>query len=213
MLRRLFLLSPLPLVPVPALFKGEKEPREPRCGTCKRGKNEMPFPSPQTALLNNDDLLIANTTTETALFSYTIPAGHLDGTHGVRVRIDGALKNDSGGDVYYILRLKLGATTMYQYRMGMGDAGASASPFVLSFEVMAKNSDAIQEAFLELKGAGFAAPTTGEGQLTTTAINGAGYGEATEDGTPDLDLVFSVEMDTAHADAWMLHRRSIVELL
>lgn len=41
---------------------------------------------PQVDLLNNTDLVIENTTEETDLFSYTIPAGHLDGDHGLRFK-------------------------------------------------------------------------------------------------------------------------------
>ncbi len=200
MLRRLFLMSPLPLLPVPAVFKGEpKEPREPRCSCEKRsGKDEgVPVVNvfPQVGQLNNDDLLIDNTTAETTLFSYAIPPGHLDGNHGIRVVVNAEKANSSGSDVTPTVRVKLGATTMASV-VGAQSAGY-ANEVELRFELMAKNAPNSQELFLTPNG----------------LISLGYYGTAAEDSTTALIVQVTVQMSGAHSGAAWLHRRSIVELL
>lgn len=173
-------------------------------------------PSPLTLLRDNTDVLIDNTIVETALFTYPVAAYTLDGDRGLRVSIDGAQKNDSASDVTVIYRWKLGATTLWQHTQISTSfvAGPDIAPFQITAEILAKNSDAVQELFGRITLGQIASPTTGEGSLTAAvAADAVIYGTATEDGTTDLDLAFTVEMDVADADAWFLHRRSIVELL
>lgn len=146
----------------------------------------------------NSDLQVINTTTETEILEYTVPANFLSGDHGFRVTLDFFTLNNSGGSLNYQLRIKLGATTMWDSgTLGATDPGAATeNNYRLQFEVMAKNSDAIQELF-------------GRDPNSSSAI----YGEATEDGTTDLVLAVTVDLATADAAFECTRRRFIVEYL
>lgn len=152
-------------------------------------------PSPLTLLRDNTDVTVADTTSETALFTYTIPAYTLDGDRGLRVKINAHRENNSGGDVGYNLLVTLGSTVLWELAPGGFSTmvNASENEFVIEFDLVAKNSDSLQELFL-------------------TFIASV-YSTASEDGTTDLDLTVTVEMDTADPAAVFTHRRSIVELL
>lgn len=211
----MLLMAPLPFVPL--FRKEEKEAEEWRRCTCrptKKDKDDVPFPSPQTAILFNDDVVVANTTSKSSLFSYTLPTMHLDGNHGVRVSVDlGMLNNSAIASPNAVFTLSLGATDMIEWEFpGIG----IGVPFNgrLVFEVMAKNSDAIQEAFMTaLFGQDVAGTTVGTGGSIASNGSGAFYGEAAEDGTTALDLVLSVTLTHADPALSVTHRRSIVELL
>ena len=167
-------------------------------------------------LRDNTDLLIDNTIAETALFTFPVPAYMLDGDRGLRVTIRGDRKNSSGSTVNTIFRIKLGATTLWQHNQSTGTDSAT-SPFLLEFEILAKNSDAIQEMDGRLSIAANTSglgPTTGLGSMSASLeADAIIFGESTEDGRTALDLVFSVDMDTASANAWWMHRKSLVEHL
>ena len=170
-------------------------------------------PSPVTSVRDNTDVVISNTTSETALFTYTIPAGTLDGDHGVRVTIRGERVNVSGGTVIYTIRIKLGSTTIWEDSEGFINSSAQA-PLLIEIELYAKNSDAIQEMDGRVSISQSVSPSTGLGGITSGgAVDAIIHGESTEDGTTDLDLVVTVEMDTADPAAIVTHRKSLVELL
>lgn len=172
-------------------------------------------PSPLTLLRDNTDVTIANTVTETALFTYPIPAFTLDGDRGLRMTIRGRIKNHTGGTEGCKWRVKLGATTLWGININnLGTTASESEPWQLRLEVVAKNSDAEQELYGEF---GFSADLgagkllNGEGGVTT--VSAALFGESTEDGTTDLDLVVTCELSVADADLSVMHRMSIVELL
>lgn len=199
MLRRFFVVGPAGLA-VGKLFPAKGEPREkgedkddePRPPV--RGNKDEPVPQPvEVYKRNNDDLLIANTTVESALFSYAVPASWLIGDHGVRATINITYKNQSGSStVNYTFRIKYGATTLLTVVL-QPSSSATEWHAAVSAELMANNSDAAQELFVDLFG--------------------RKYGTSAEDATTELDLVFTIEMASAHANSWVLHRRSIVELV
>lgn len=203
MKRRFFLFAPLPFVPVPGLFNKEKPEREARCSCRKAGKEEPVGPETVSVLVrDNEDLLIENTTAETAIFSVTIPANHLDGNHGVRVTINAARisSHPTAPDRSATFRIKLGGTTMATMTDTLGFS-VSALENKFEFDVFAKGSANAQECF------GFA------GGFAVAPSARYSYGSAAEDGTTDLLLQLTVQLGYAGADLGMLHRRSIVELL
>lgn len=224
--RRFFMMGPAPLVIAKLFPKREPEDKddEPRPPGPEdkmsdapefrpRGSNEEVPDVVDILRRDNTDLLIANTTAETALFTFPVPAYMLDGDRGLRVTIKGARKNTTGGAVDTIFRIKYGATTLWQHNQSVGDDAATC-PFLLEFEICAKNSDAIQEMDGRLSIFNVNSPTIGEGSaITGLAVDCVLHGESAEDATTALDLVFSVEMDVANANAWWLHRKSLVELL
>lgn len=170
-------------------------------------------PSPATRLRDATDVSINTTAAETTLFTHSIAAGLLDGDVGVRVSIFGAWKNDSGGAVVTTIRVKLGATTLWEDTFSAADATPEA-PFFIGLDVRGKNSDAAQEMDGMICIGSRTLPATGTGDLAggldaDTVIHGA----AAEDATFDLDLSVTIDMDTSHADAWWLHRKSHVEVV
>ncbi len=171
-------------------------------------------PSPATETRDAADVSIADTADEETLFSFSITAGKLDGDQGVRCVIFGAYKNDSGGSVVTTIRVKLGATTMWQDDFTAADATPEA-PFFFAFDVKGKDSDAAQE----LDGvvcivSRASAPTTGTGAIAAGLdADVVVHGSAAEDATDVLEFSVTVEMDTAHADAWWKHRKSHVEVI
>jgi len=171
-------------------------------------------PSPLTLLRDNTDVTVVNTVTKTALFTYPVPAYTLDGDRGLRVSADVGLLNTSAVSAPdAIFTLSLGTTDMIEWEFPGISIGV---PFVgrLVFEVMAKNSDAIQEVFATaLIGQDVAGTTAGEGGSVASNGSGAFYGEATEDGTTDLDLKLAVTLSDADPDLAVTLRRVLVELL
>jgi hypothetical protein len=214
MLRRFFMAGPAGLF-VGKLFpeKGDKDDKGepaggPRC-RCERehtlsdkpeftpkGSNEGPDVV-QVLLRDNTDLLVDNTTVETALFTFPVPAYTLDGDRGLRIKVNFAVLNNTGVARIFTYKVYYGTTVLYT---GTQSHPTNASEYVRSWEVdfLAKNSDAEQEIF-------------GGANLNGTFQEL--YGTSTEDATTDLDFVITVTMPTADANEWFMHRRSIVELL
>ena len=149
-------------------------------------------PSPVTLVRENTDLEIANTTTETAVLEYTIPANTLTGDRGLRVTMSSLKTNTSGSDANFTKRVKLGATTLYTTGAVLLETGNTEERRTL-FDLCAKDSDAEQELFY----------------FETAAI----YGSATEDATTELVLQVTVQMSAAHANLKFLCLRYLIEYI
>lgn len=171
-------------------------------------------PSPATLVRENTDLLVENTTVETDLLAYTIPANMLEGDRGIRVTMWGALLQNSGANVNFRFRVKLGATTMWSYLLSYVDPGAAVpAPCKFEIELYAKDSNAAQEFDGVNHVASLTpAPTTGEGHFTNGAT-GVMHGESAEDGTIALVFAITLEMGTAHVDAQFERRKYLIELI
>lgn len=165
-----------------------------------RGMVDPMGPSPIMLVRENSDLQVVDTTTETAILEYTVPAYTLDGDRGLRVTLDGFRINDSGSNANTVVRIKLGGTTLWDSgNLLILDLGAATElPFKLQFDLMAKNADDAQEIFI------------GPLNLFSGAVF---YGESTEDATGDLVLQVTVQWDTAHANLDCTRRRYLIEYL
>ncbi len=166
-------------------------------------------PSPNTVYRSSSDAIVVDTTAETDIFIYTVPAFTLDGDHGIRVTLDGVIQNASGGSVQYVFRVYLGATVLWSDAASFGTG--TVAPANLSLAVHAKDSDAIQELFGTIALAGTGTPAAGEGDFNTLGFSAPIYGDATEDATGPLDFRVTVDMDTADPDASFTLRRALVE--
>jgi hypothetical protein len=170
-------------------------------------------PSPATETRDATDVSIDTTAAETTLFSFSIGAGKLDGDQGIRCTIFGAWKNDSGGSVVTTIRVKLGSTTVWQDNFTAADATPEA-PFFIGLDVRGKNSDAIQDIDGVICIGNRTLPAVGTGDLSGGLdADAVIHGEAAEDATDVLDFSVTIDMDTSHADAWWLHRKSHVEVI
>lgn len=156
-------------------------------------------PSPVTLERSSTDVVVANTVTETDLVSYTPDIGAFSGDHGLRVTLDGHGLNDSTGfEGFFTLRVKLGATAMWEsVSQSVGDGtGLDEFTWRLQFEMVAKDDDALQELF---------------GTFSTSSS--PFYGTATEDATTSLDVTVTVELDFADPDFTFTLRRFLIEQL
>jgi len=166
---------------------------------------------------DNSDLQVVSSTTETEVLEYTCGANKLSGDHGFRVALDGFIRNETAASATpdITFAIKLGATTLWQGLIPNTTNEATNQPVRLEFEVMAKNSDAIQElfGFLVITGSGSIALVGEGGGQSYTNGGGALYGDATEDGTTDLVLAVTVDLEVADADFEFTRRRFLVEYL
>lgn len=158
----------------------------------------------------NADLQVVNTTTETEILEFTTLANWLSGDHGYRVTLDGGALNNSGGDANCVFRVNFGATVIWE---GTQLLPATATPrtFRMVIELMAKDSDAIQEMFGSIicSAGSTGIPTIGEGG----GIGGNMYGDSAEDCTVDQLLTVTAELDVADPDTSITRRRFMVEYL
>lgn len=159
------------------------------------------------------DVTISNTTAERAILTYPVPAAWMIGNHGLRAKIRGVRVNVSGGNVFYTFRIKYGATTLWADLESFVSTSAEC-PFEIDFELYAKESAAAQELDGRISIHGGGTPTVGQGAMGVAMnVDTIIHGESAEDATTPLDLVVTVEMDTAHPAAIVHHRKSSIDLL
>lgn len=114
--------------------------------------------------------IVQNTTTETAIYSYTIPGGTLGSSRGVWLQLAGAYTNTTGAGRTFTLRVKLGGSTYYA---DVTPSIASGSPErIWELGLTLKNMNSVSTNRLhgrfELADAGTV--TTGLGDLSTAKL-------------------------------------------
>lgn len=149
---------------------------------------------------NTDTVTVANTTTETEIYGYEVPAGLLQTKGAIRTEIGAKYLQNSGLSPTLRIRVKYGATTMHDstsntvssnsapYAMGivivLGNAGATNSQNMIGYSLISRGS-----------------PVAGYGQAITAGIAGGTMGgTASEDSTAKKRLSITVEHSTAHAN-------------
>lgn len=224
--RRFFLFAPLPLVPVPGMFRGEpkeKEPREPRCSCERRGKDE-PVTRPvggweeklRVFHRDNEDLTIANTTTETDILNVAIPANVLIGDHSARMTLQGAFQVNYSSAVDITLRIYYGTDLMYEQDFEAAGTGGGVltqfTPFVIRTELQSRSAT-VQEAFIEMLMPLTAVPNFGNGDIISYGGSaGVGYGTSVQDVTEEKAFRITVQFEHAHPAVQAYRLRSSAEL-
>ena len=140
---------------------------------------------------------LVNTTTETTVYTYTVPANTLSANKGLRVTVLGDYLNNSGSSHGLTMRVKYGSTTIASEPVGSITTSASRRSVYLQADLMAFNSTSAQAAFAR-------AIVGGVG-----SVAGSGVGEAfwvnsvhdsiAEDSTGALDLVVTFQHAVAGA--------------
>ncbi len=140
---------------------------------------------------------VVNTTTETALMTYTVPANLL-GSSGIvlKVLVVGTITNNSGGAIAVTFRFKYGSTTIVTDAFGPSDG----DDYPVRWE-------------LELFGLGATNSQQGVYWRQHSSNDKGDYGAAAEDSTGDLDLVLTAQWASANAAASVKADFSIVELI
>jgi hypothetical protein len=140
---------------------------------------------------------VVNTTTETNLFSYTIPANTLRGGDRLLIRAAGSIRNASAGAVTYRWRLKLGATTLLDSGTVSIATDANRRRWVFDGELVPVSTAAVHADARMSYSAGSTADwaPSGGNQIGSTLT------AAAEDLTADKALVLTVTLGTASANA------------
>lgn len=166
------------------------------------------------------DLDIVNTTVETTLYSFAVPANAL-GTNGLlRFTVFGDYLNNSGAGETMTLRIKFGGTTLYQDVTGSIAAATARRPFRIVGEIGNKGATNVQflVAHWELGAAGSA--TTGIGDIGAGGATGeigqhvvASAGDAAIDTTLAATLDITIAHSVASLSISMRRKYAVLELI
>lgn len=153
---------------------------------------------------------VADTTTETSLYSHSIPANTLGVTGGVRVTMGGDLLHNAVGTVTILV--KLGATTVLSAAtLAFGD---DAQRYKWFMEIVAMNSSTSAQKWIAsfhtaVRSDTFAARVGND----ALAVHILGYNTSTEDTTGALTLDVTVEWTAADASLSFRKEMAFMELL
>lgn len=118
---------------------------------------------------------INNTTTDTAIFSYTIPANTVDANGGLRLHLDNEWLNNTGAYRGFVIKAKLGGATVIEFTTGNSWAGPSATRSLVEVDLRldalgATNSQIVTLRWQMQSSVGaFGTLTTGTGRTGTTS--------------------------------------------
>jgi len=206
MLRRVFLMAPLPL-----LFQGR--PGEALARDCPRQKGEAPVPPAIYEIYqSNEDVEVANTTAVTTLLSFTVNANALDVDHSVSCTLWGTWKNGHADGQPHDAALYVGlggATTLLTFGLIPlpYNPFSGATPFEMTFDIFAKGGPGAalgaQEAFGKV--------TFNQG--VSTPYIALDQGTATQDATGELVLAVKAALDSASANLVITKSKAVVKLM
>lgn len=157
-------------------------------------------------------------TTETTVYSYTVPGGTLGTTRRLRLEMQGDCLNNTGGNRIIRFRVKFGATTVFDTGAGsitMGASGASRGGVQLYTTIAALNATNAQVATTQLflsVGSGVAGTSQGVTAGATSAHVGI-HNAVAEDSTADKALVVTAQLDNTDATLDFTCRTVMTEVL
>ena len=162
-------------------------------------------------------LTIGNTITETSLYNFTVTQNILSTNKMLKIVIFGSYLNDSAGTRTIILRIKYGATTLYQDTSNT--LGNSANRRAFFFIIYLANQGATNSQVLggKLDISDDVAATTGLGDIGASASGDVFttpiYGSATEDSTADKTFDVTVVHSVANANLEIVRQYASATLL
>lgn len=171
----------------------------------------VPAPSPYTLDRNATGVTVANTTTETAIYSFTVPAFSVGQDQALRLRLVGDLKNFRGSNTDYTYKIKLGLTTMWQEARTL-TSNNIRMPFIWDLLFANLNDTSSQMLIGSVFLAGPASPTTGEGSISSSTVS-AILGTSAIDMTADALIEFTVTMSAADALTDIVSKYSVLEVV
>ena len=151
------------------------------------------LPASSRVSTTSADVAIASSTTETTLFTYTVPAGGFGTTNGYRftVFVDDIELSSGTLDI----RLKYGSTTLATYQFG---GTVSSVSHVFEGTIVADGDTALQKGFIKILGDGVAAVPMKSGA-------------ATEDSTGALALLVTAQFSASAGNNTLDAQVSLVE--
>jgi len=176
-------------------------------------------PSTSVIVLDRDvtETEVVNTTTETTVYSFSVPANTLSTNRGLRLTLLGDHLNNSGSTTTPIVKVKYGATTIATLTPASTFAiNAGRAHVVLSAILQAKNSASAQVAYSVLHcddGGG----QTMDGSDSTSIYNAENvlsmHNAVAEDSTGALTLSVTYQHGDAHANISFKAFTAMLELL
>jgi hypothetical protein len=141
-----------------------------------------------------------NTTTETAVFSFTLPTDLAAGEM-LELQFTGLYLNNSGAGVTFTSRYKIGATTLVSHAHGSIPTTSAQRTFSGTVRIFIESTTAQRLSVMSF--VGVAAPGTGATINNTAAgFNTSGMGEGTEDTTTAKTFEVTMQFGTANANTY-----------
>lgn len=169
-------------------------------------------------VLNRDAVVsdVASSTAETTVYSYTIPAGTFGATGAVRLSLLADYLNNSGGAATVTVKVKLGATTVFNGGMS-ASSNSNRSGHVLDVVIAACNATNAQRSYgrwsapegSENNNAGVASAVG----TSTHKVMEASHGAIAEDSTASLTLQVTVQHTVSHANISFRCHNALLEVL
>ena len=161
------------------------------------------------------DLTYSNSTTETDIVSYTVPANTLGTDKAIRVSLRGRYVNASGSNKTITIRIKYGATTLFQDSTIIFNSAATTSVFIQDFILTAKeatNSQIMIGSFI-MGGRGTPAIGLGSMSIVTNSVSFGVQGSSSIDSTSAQDFKVTFQHSAAAENTTFTRDYAAVELL
>lgn len=143
---------------------------------------------------------VANTTTETTVYSKSIVGGVLSTNKAVRLSIIGDYLNNSGSDSNFRVRVKYGATTVFDSGDAAMTASANTRGFKLDFMLSALNATNAQVGSCTVVIANASSATAGHASGSDVFITlSETHAGVAEDSTAAKTLLVTLQHGTAAA--------------
>jgi len=160
-------------------------------------------------------LMIANDSTEKDVFSYAVPAGLLGTTGALRLMIVGRYHNGTGANRDLTLRIKFGATTLFDDAIPAIPSNVAWRPFFLSVLLVNQNSASAQVLGGKISLGDYDGATAGIGDLADSIIMSHSpiHGTAAENSAAARDLKVTIQHSLASASLEFVREYAVLELL
>ena len=146
---------------------------------------------------------ISNTTAETTIYSYSVPANTLGTNKMLSGILQGTYVNNSAANRTLVIRIKYGGTTLIQKTSTSIATSATTGYYTIQFNLGAQNSASIQEAFL------YASFESG----TATSVDFTDRGVSAVDSTATQTLSVTVAFVAATATQTLVQRLGVLNML
>lgn len=140
---------------------------------------------------------VQNTTTETSIFSTTVPGGTLTPGRSVRLVLTAVYMNNSGANRQLIVRVKYGSTTVYTRTITAIPSTVNRRPLLIECELMGNIITNQYASTRSTLGSSNSPSGTGDVAFDTAF---AGNGQPLEDASLDRTLSVTIQHDLASAN-------------
>ncbi len=161
------------------------------------------------------ELVVSDTSNETDIYNYTIPAGLLGTTKMVRLTLGGKYKNQSGAAYAITIRVYFGSTKIYDDVSSTHVSSANERCFFLDLWLANQNANNVQKMNGYLSMSDPAGTTAGLGDIADSSISWQSNirGEAAEDSSADKILKVTIQHGIANANTIFTRDYALLELL